>query len=519
MELGSPTYHYFHMDWYQIPKEMGITVWTEPYFDEGGGGILMTTYAAPIRRLRGGKRTFIGVVTADVSLGWLQSFVNSVTVFKSGYAFLLSRNGAFVTHPKRELVMNETIFSFAEEHGDAQLREIGKEMIAGRTGFVEIVSHVTGKPSFLYFAPVPSTDGSVGVIFPKDELLADVVQLGKSTLGLGVIGVLALFTTVALIARSIARPIRRLSDSAMEIASGNLDLDLPEVASRDEVRDLADSFFVMRRSLKEYIANLTATTASKERIESELRIAREIQMGILPKVFPPFPGRDEFDIHAMIQPARHVGGDLYDFFFVDEHTFCFVVGDVSDKGVPAALFMAVTKTLLKVVAGRGLSPGEVLSRVNDDLCEENDSCMFVTLFCAMLDTRSGLVRYASAGHNPPVLAPKEGPPRFIPTERQPVAGAMPGVQYGTDTLTLLPGEVLLLYTDGVTEAMTAAKDIYSDERLIEQMRGAGESTARALIDALSASIAQFTGGAEQSDDITMLALRFLRCSAPSDAGK
>lgn len=178
---------------------------------------------------------------------------------------------------------------------------------------------------------------------------------------------------------------------------------MPTIAPGDEVGDLAASFASMKDALKKHIADLTTATAARERIESELRIARDIQMSILPKIFPPFPDRAELDVFAAIVPAREVGGDLYDFFFVDGHRFCFLIGDVSGKGVPAAFFMAVTKTLIKVVAEREPDPGRILTTVNDELSADNDSCMFVTLFLAILDTRTGRLEFGNAGHNAPLL--------------------------------------------------------------------------------------------------------------------
>ncbi len=277
---------------------------------------------------------------------------------------------------------------------------------------------------------------------------------------------------------------------------------------RDEAGLLAGAFLELERELQSHIRELTATTSAKERIESELRIAHEIQMGILPKLFPAFPDHPEFDVYASIRPAREVGGDLYDFFFIDPHHFCFLVGDVSGKGVPAAFFMAVTKTLLKAVAERGLSIGEVVARVNDDLASDNDSCMFVTLFCAVLDIRSGEVSYASAGHNPPVLIRRGSDPALLPSINQPVAGAMPGLSYSSHTLTLQPDDRLVLYTDGVTEAMDPTGQLFGEARLLATLAEQSQASPEAQITATLAALDRFADGAEQSDDITLMALTF-----------
>jgi sigma-B regulation protein RsbU (phosphoserine phosphatase) len=381
-------------------------------------------------------------------------------------------------------------------------------MLNGESNFVS-VDDIDGRDSFLFSAGLKHGGWSLGIIFPKEEMLADVYRLSKVMAIIGVIGFVLLVLVTIGIARRITHPLRELSGAAREIASGNLDLMLPDIKANDEVGDLAESFRHMKTSLKDFIRDLTATTSAKERIESELRIASEIQMGILPKLFPAFPDRKEFEVFASIEPAKEVGGDLYDFFFVDDTHFCFLVGDVSGKGVPAAFFMAVTKTLLKVVSEKGLDPGEILTKVNRDLSEDNESCMFVTLFLAIIDIETGETRYANAGHNPPIYMPCGGTPEWIPPFGEPVAGIMDSMEYSTKTMTMNPGDIIFIYTDGVTEAMDPEKTLYSEDRLMEMVTGMEEPFAPKLVKEIGASIKTFTRGAEPSDDITMLAMQFM----------
>jgi phosphoserine phosphatase RsbU/P len=509
--LGGADYRYHGMDWYQIPRELDQTVWSEPYYDEGGGNSLMTTCSMPFHRLVDGKRQVAGVVTADVSLAWLTRLVAGATVLDTGYAYLITHSGTYVTHPDPAVPFNETIFSRAEEHGDTELRRIGQDMIRGGSSFVPTMSLHTGKAGFLVYAPLPSTGWSLGVFYPRDELLADVHRQALVSAGIGGGAFLALAVLVAFIARSITRPLRRLTIAAREVAGGNLAAPLPAPRGRDEVAELALSFGHMQTSLRDYIRDLTTATASRERMESELRIAHDIQMGILPKIFPPFPNRREIDLFASLTPAREVGGDFYDFFLISPDQFCFLVGDVSGKGVPAAFYMAVAKTLIKAVAESDRSiadPGRILARANNDLAVDNDSCMFVTIFCGVLNMGTGEVRYASAGHNPPVLIRSGGAPTLLSTRQEPVAGALEGVEYTTDTLSLAPGDGLLLYTDGVTEAMNSALNLYGEARLLHEIAALAEADAHDMCDHLAGDVRTFAAGAEQSDDITLLALRF-----------
>jgi phosphoserine phosphatase RsbU/P len=255
-------------------------------------------------------------------------------------------------------------------------------------------------------------------------------------------------------------------------------------------------------------ARLIEAYVEKERMEEALKLAHDIQMSMLPKIFPPFPERHEFDIFAAIAPAKEVGGDLYDFFFIDDDHLCFAVGDVSGKGVPASLFMAVTKTLFRSTAGNGGTPGEILARLNAQICRDNESCMFVTFFCAILNIRTGQVDYSNGGHNLPYYLRHSG---VSPLENfgGRALGLMEQSPYASGRMVLGPGESLLLYTDGVTEAMNTSETLYSDQRLV-QFLGTNRGLApRQIIGDLIGDVRQFAGGAAQSDDITVLALLYL----------
>lgn len=288
-DLSKTSYDYSHWDWYQIPKEINRPAWSEPYYDEGGGNILMATYSVPFYRTVGGKRQFAGIVTADINLGWLQEVVSSIKVLQTGYGFLISKNGTFLTHPLRELIMHETLFGIAEARNDARLREIGRKMIRGESGFVPFRSIVSEEPWWMYYMPIPANGWALAVLFPQHEFTADIARLSRMIIILGIVGLLFLSLAVAFIARSITNPLTAMAQAAKAIATGNLDVNLPALTSNDEVGKLSAAFQYMKESLKEYIKQLTETTASKERIESELKIAHDIQMSILPKIFPPSP--------------------------------------------------------------------------------------------------------------------------------------------------------------------------------------------------------------------------------------
>jgi len=508
--LGNKLYQYFFWDWYQIPKELERAVWSEPYFDEGAGNIVMSTYSVPFSRKSGDTRVFTGIVTADISLDWLVDIVSRLSPYESGYAFLISQSGVFVTHPDREVIMRESIFSVAEAANDRELRETGRAMIRGETGFVALKKHFSGQKAWMYYAPLPSVGWSIGVVFPEEALFSGLKDLSRTVLIIGTAGFGILFLIIVLISGTITRPLRTLAGKAAEIARGNLDIEVTEVKSNDEIGELSRSFDNMKVALKEYIANLAETTAAKERYESELKIARTIQMSFLPKNFPPFPENVEFDIYATLDSAKEVGGDLYDFFLLDEDHLFFSIGDVSGKGVPAALFMAATKTLMKGTAGRDMAPSDVLSRVNRELCLGNDSMMFVTVFCGILNFRTGEVLYSNAGHNPPLILRAGQPPEWLTLPDGFFLGTMEDSVYETRQILLAPGDMLLLYTDGVTEAMNGDKFFYEERRLIRVTEDHGHEPPENLVREILRSVRDFAGSEPQSDDITMLALSFRR---------
>jgi len=349
-------------------------------------------------------------------------------------------------------------------------------------------------------------DGAILVTLPINNVQAAIRS--EAGMAVAVSGLVLLLGSVIAIfgARSISRPLANVTAMTKRIAGGDFTQRI-EIPAKNEIGTLAASFNEMTRRLNESIEHLKETTAAKERIESELQIAHEIQMSMVPKIFPPFPDRPEFDIFATLVPAREVGGDLYDFFFIDDDHLCFAVGDVSGKGVPASLFMAVTKTLFRATAGNGSTPGEILARLNTEICRDNESCMFVTFFCAILNIRTGQVDYGNGGHNLPYYLHRDG---VSPLEN--VGGKALGLveqtPYASGRMVLCPGEALLLYTDGVTEAMDSRERLYSDQRLAEFLASNRGSSPRQIVGDLVSDVRSFAGAAPQSDDITALALRY-----------
>jgi sigma-B regulation protein RsbU (phosphoserine phosphatase) len=364
-----------------------------------------------------------------------------------------------------------------------------------------------GEPVLAVWRYVPAVGAGLVVKIDTREAFRPIARLKTLTLALAGATLLVVVLAALSVARAIAGPVVKLTAATARIADGDLSRRV-DVDANNEIGRLAASFNRMAGQLAESIERLTATTAAKERIESELRVAHDIQMSILPKVFPPFPQRPEFDLHALIHPARDVGGDFYDFFLFGEDELYFVIGDVAGKGVPASLFMAVTLTLFRSSLVWGLDPAALLGKLNQHLCADNDSSLFVTMFCGKLHVPTGEVIYSNGGHNAPYVLRCHGSLEPLARVGGPALGLSDAARYQLGRLALQPQDVLVLYTDGVTEAMGPDHDFFLESRLEACVRMGPGETARQLVERVSRAVEEFTADAPRSDDITLMALRY-----------
>lgn len=367
-------------------------------------------------------------------------------------------------------------------------------------------------------APVFNSENKVTALVTA-EICATVIDGRLQTYLLVAVGVGAAFALfmiliyLAYLRKRVTQPLHRLTQGAADFAQSRKGFDnaLLNLRTGDEVESLAQSLGKMAVDINRYIQDLTAATAEKERVTTELAIATQIQSGMLPCTFPAFPDRDEFDIYGYMRPAKAVGGDFYDFFFTDENHLCIVIADVSGKGVPAALFMMITKTLIKNYAQAGFSPAKIFERVNTQLCENNDARMFVTAFLGILDLHSGSFTYANAGHNPPIISNGEDRCEWLTAKRCFVLAGRKSMPYKEQTITLNHGDRLFLYTDGVTEAMNTRLERFTDKRLLSlfQSDSLKGLPMKEIVQKIDSELTAFADGEEQSDDITMLLLRIL----------
>ncbi len=466
----------------------------------------MTTYSVPFFRTINGEHRAVGVITIDVALEWLTDIISEVKILESGYASVISSNGTFVTHPIKEWIMNETVFSVAEELNSDELRLIGRDMQKGKTAFIS--STLRGVERKMYYTALPSSNWTLSVIFPKSEMYRPLQSISIVLIVLMLIGLTLLSFIVARVVSHQLKPLGYFARSAHEVAGGNFSASLPEIKTEDEMKDLHDSFLHMQNDLKKYIENLKSTTSAKEKIESELRIAREIQMGMIPKIFPPFPELKEIDLYAMMEPAKEVGGDLYDFFLIDEKHLCFAIGDVSGKGVPASLFMAITRTLLRTIAPQQHSTREIVKTLNSSLSQGNDSSMFVTFFIGIINIETGHLRYTNAGHNPPVILHSSGKLELFELSKEIPIGLFDGFEYQDNDRYLSKDDRLFLYTDGITEAENWDQDLYTEERMLNCLSTVRNSEPIEIVMSVARDVVIHVNDYLQSDDLTMLCIAY-----------
>ena len=285
-------------------------------------------------------------------------------------------------------------------------------------------------------------------------------------------------------------------------------LTLPSVPGTDEVARLSADFASMQRDLRAHVEELKETTAKKERVERELQIAHTIQMSLVPRTFPPFIGRTDFEIYAVLDPARQIGGDLYDFRLLDDDHLLIVIGDVSGKGIPAALFMAVTRTLLRSLFLEHRETDAVVEHLNEELVQQGDTAMFVTLFAAVIDLVTGEVRYTNGGHCPPYVVRAAGSVEAVPNVGGIIVGILPDQKYKSAAVRLQPGDTLFFYTDGVTEATDVKGEFFGEDRTLLALEEIGGASCEALVKGVRKRVGVFSDGAEQSDDITVMAFRW-----------
>ena len=453
-QIGGPTHDYLNKDWFLEGMAAEKGYWSEPYYDEEGAKMMLCSYLVPIRDAKG---KVVGLLDADVSLDWLSEVTNSRRIYPSSFNLLISRKGQIMACRRDSLVLRVNVDEWTASAPDTTMAYISHQMMAGRSGQAT-VEDKNGEINYVFYAQMDDGTGwSMAVVCPDREIYGSLRQLFFYLFLMMIAGMVLMGYIIWRSARNAMR--------------------------------------------------LQAVNSEKERMSSELRIASDIQKGMLPKIFPPYPDRDDVEIYGSLVPAKEVGGDLYDFFIRDEKLF-FCIGDVSGKGVPASLVMAVTRSLFRSVSAREANPDRIVAQVNDSMAEMNESNMFVTLFLGVLDLPTGRLRYCNAGHCSPILVGESV--ELIPIIPNLPVGIMEGWKFEAQEILVSPHDTIFLYTDGLTEAENTIPELFGEKRMMDEAHQWISREPQVVIDRMTAAVHAFVGDAEQSDDLTMLAIQYTK---------
>lgn len=505
---------YSDKGWYVQAQYADGPTFTDTYQDIFGRGL--TTGCTAAFHYPDGRAA--GVVCMNILIKDIVDSVTSLDLGKNTFAFIVDETGSVIVAPD----MPED-GEFDNISTDLRHPAFGASsaIMSGYTG----VKHMNSGIYFAY-APIPSTGWTLVLQIAEEDVNEPVYKIKSAiednsekteqeingyavrSLYMYIAAFILITAAVVLASRRfsnrLTKPVTELIEDVRHISGGELDY-RTDVESNDEIGELADEFNGMAASLQKYIGELTAITAEKERIGAELNIATQIQASMLPCIFPPFPDHNEFDIFASMDPAKEVGGDFYDFYLIDKTHLALTIADVSGKGVPAALFMVISKSLLKSSAQSGYSPAQVLESINAQLCENNAVGMFVTVWLGILDLTTGKMVCANAGHEYPVIRRKGGKYELFKDRHGFVLGGMEMSRYKDYELDLAEGDRIFVYTDGLTEAADSCNELFGIDRMLSALNSHPDSDCTQLIAEITADVNAFVGGAPQFDDMTMLA--------------
>ncbi len=488
--------------------------WTDPVQDGSGRGISLIC-AIPVEV----KGKFLGVAGSGGLLINFAELIESTRLGDTGYSFMVNRNTSKViinpnTSEKTAIESEVKIETVLDESPNEDLLRLSEQLKINRRGILKC--KIDGNNMLVAFSALKNVNWTMVTVINENDplIMGTVTKLDHSIMLLVILFALFFIVLTVLVimvthrfSKRFTDPIILLKKGARTISDGDLSHRL-SISTGDEIEELAEAFNHMAIDLEEYIKNLAAVTSEKERIGAELDIATKIQASMLPCIFPAFPEREEFEVFATMAPAKEVGGDFYDFFMVDDENLAIVAADVSGKGVPAALFMVIGKTLIKDHITSGKDLGEVFTEVNNLLCEANSEELFITAFVGVLNLKSGEFRYVNAGHEMPFIARKNEPFKPYKINAAFVLAGMEGMRYKSGMLTLEPGDKIFQYTDGVTEATDINNQLFGMERLEYSLGKVSDKTPEEILLSVKKDIEEFVGDAPQFDDITMICLDY-----------
>ena len=499
-------FDYFHRDWYSIACETEKRRWSEPYMGVQPKVMLMCSYSVPFYH----EDKLAGILFTDFSLDDIRAIVQADVPQHSRFR-LFSPTGTILSDANPELEMKENMLGLAEQNRRPDYADFYWEMLEHDSGIRRIHPLDTSlfeqsEPHWIAYAHLKATNWTLTQAGKESNLLAPVYTRLYRQISVYALGLVLIVLVIVCVSGRVGKALKLLTDFADELAQGNLDAKIRGHKTNDEIGLLAHRFDQMVDELKLNIDLKYKEETARKLVEGELQVARRIQASLLPRIFPPFPHRKEFELHAMSEPATFIAGDFFDYFFIDQNTLGLVIADVSGHGVPAAMFMAVTRTALRNFATADRTPSGVIQSVNDILVKDNDDNMFVTLFFGLYDVSNGSLRYVNAGHNAPYILKNDGSLQPLDATCS-ILAMFEDTQCEEKTVTLEPGEVLFSYTDGVTEAFTdAAVELFGNKRLELLLKTVKGETVDRICDIVHEAVSKHSHN-ERHDDMTLLVLR------------
>lgn len=494
---------FLYKDWFQIPRLTGRPYWSDPWYDKEGAKTIVCSYSVPLTR----KGKAQGIIRVDLPLENLRRIIVNLRVKESGRAFLVSGNGMIMAHPTDSLAMNYTIFDLVNRYPDVQMRTLAKKVVAGEVGFERNRNLGMKGDVWLTFRPLPTNNWSLVAIVPHREVFVHLHYLSL-ILSLAVLfGFLVLSLMIWVRVQALNKPLTELVDGIKQAGEGDLSPAPPLETESYEIQVISENFEAMKSSLSAHIDNLQALTEERNRISSELEFASNVQRSLIPNGNSIKPGN--LDVYGLLEPAGMVGGDLFDYFLIDEGHFLFAIADVVGKGVGAAMTMTMATTLLRSIAQHHKKPQEILSQLNAFFMGHKLESGYMTMALGIIDLASGVCVFSNAGHLPLYVLSQDGQIRKHERTHSTALGFFDNIKIESEELRLDAGDKILLVTDGVTEATNPNDHLFGTqglEKTLAGLKGASvEKTAKSILE----TVLDFADPEKGRDDITILAIEYL----------
>ncbi len=478
--------------------------WTDPYFDKIDSAHLLVSYVMPLYSPPSKKLE--GIVSCEISLRKMRQMLSDIRIGEKGYAFIINKSGKYLTHPDMKWVLRKNLFEKPSVIFHKNINLVESEIKKGLKGSGFGVSqYLNNQKAWFYYAPLSNSNWMVIIVYPEKELFKEIGVIFWKISWISALGILILFLVNMFIFKQMLEPLVRVTYAIQRFTSPHG----KEDQTKNEIKMLAESLEDWQSKYGILMTEQTRTASEKLKFEKDLKTAREIQFNIIPSGKPNFAEDQEIDLFAIINPAETVGGDLYDYFFIDKTNLLIAMGDVSGKGIPASLFMAIASTLIKTNA-KILSAKEIVSQVNSELSSRNSNQYFVTLFLGVLNIQTGILDYCNAAHNFPYILCEDGSFMALSESHGLPLGIYKDKPYKSSTVELKYADSLIMYTDGVINSRDLKDQHYGTERLEENLKNLNNLTSEETVSRLLQSIKLFEGGSRQSDDITIMALKYLK---------